>query len=481
MAVGSDEKDLDQELRELEEVNALIEATYVPHPKQLAFHTSLKKVRGAFGGNRSGKSELGVNEARWHSTGKYPEFYPAERRWSGPTRGRIIVTDYKKGCGEVVEPKIRKWFQPGEIIKEERSMGNLCKVWVRHVSGGTSTFDIMTHEQDIMQHQGWNGHWVWCDEPPPRAMYLAARRGLVDFGGYLWITATPLAEPWMFDEIVLNKALDAFYIFISIYDNIYLTKEFIEEFVVSMTPDEREAMVEGKFLHLTGRVYKDLEDTVHVIDKMPLGWKNWPVWFVLDPADAREQHGIWAALDPFDNIYIFNELVQKGTIWETSKTILQWERANGVHSDSVIRILDPNKGNSPSASTGLKMVNEFATHAVYFTADVNDDIQLGHIAVREKLAWDKTKPISSTNHPKLYFLRDSTRESMRQMMSYVFDEWKGKGAGEKSRKEKPKDINKDLPDCIRYLVMSDPHWYKDDSHPILGFGNPTTGYGRIDL
>jgi phage terminase large subunit-like protein len=469
--------DLDAELARLEELERLTKTLYVPHPKQKAFHCAPNTVRAVFGGNRSGKSEMGVNEARFHATGRYPDWYPESKRWNHPTRGRIVVTDYKKGGGEVVEPKIRQWFDPETIVKCEKSMGNLVKVHIQHISGGISTFDIMTHEQDTMQFEGWSGHWVWFDEPPPRDKYIACLRGLVDFRGRAFITATPITEPWLYDEIMLNTEQDCWHIAVSIYDNPFLSEEGRKILIGSLTDEEKEARVHGKFLHLTGRVYKDLDTNIHLVDSLPFGSHAWPVYFVLDPADRRPHHGIWAKVDPFGTIYVFDELVYKGTIKDTSKEILIRERTNHVRPMEVIRILDPNKGQTPTAATGLRLIDEFASHAVYFTATVNDDIALGHLAVKERLSYDKNQRVSSTNHPKIYFVREKTRECVKQLMSYVWDDWRGRSGADKSQKEKVKDINKDMPDCVRYLCMSNPTFFTQDDSETLPRSFSGTGYG----
>ncbi len=450
-----------EELREmydrLERLKKQVDTLYVPHEKQKMFHVAPNKIRAVFGGNRSGKTEMGCNEARFHATGEYPEWYPESLRWNFPTRGRIIVTDYKKGAGEVLEPKLKKWFGD-KITKIERSMGNISKVYVQHITGGISTFDVMTHEQDTMQFEGWSGHWVWCDEPPPRDKYIASIRGLVDYDGRLWITATPISEPWLYDEIILNEAREAWHIAVSIYDNPYLSKKAIQEFEVSLTPEEKEARISGKFLHLSGRIYKELDTNVHLIDSLPKGHENWPTFFVLDPADRRPHHGVWAKVDPFGTLYIYDELVYAGTIKLTAREILIRERVeHRISPENIIRIIDPNKGKTPDLYTGLQLKQNFGMNGVYFMqTDVNDDLAIGHLAVKERLLWDKSKPLSEVNHPKIYFVRGKTRECIKQLLSYVWDEWKGSLRGGRAEKEKPKDINKDMPDCIRYLCVYNP-------------------------
>lgn len=436
---------------------------YVPHAKQLPFHKAKEKTRVVLGGNRSGKTECGTMEAWFHASGDYPDWYPMANRFKDPTRGRIIVTDFKKGGGEVLEPKLRKWFPKDRILKWQYCMGHLEKIHVRHISGGTSYIDILTHEQDDMVFEGWSGHWAWFDEPPPQSKFIATKRGLVDFDGVAWLTLTPISEPWIFDSLIGRADERVWTTVMTIYDNPYLTPAAIEEYAAMMPEEEREARLHGKFRHLVGRVYKDLDDSVHLIDIdkfEKIFSKSWPVWFVLDPADRREQHGIWATCSPMGDIYVFDEYFKKGTIKETAKEVIEREGIRWkLQQEQIFRILDPNKGNTPNSVTGLKLVDEFALVNLYFQATVNDDIRMGHLAVMEKLSYDKKRPIGVDNHPKLYFVRETTRECWSQMNKYIWDDWRGVNKDNRSKKEVPKDINKDMPDCVRYLVMSNPMWF----------------------
>lgn len=472
---GLDPSEYDAVLQELEKLTKDDPWDYRPHDKQLKFHQNDKYIRAIFGGNRTGKTEAGTMEAWYHASGDYPSWYPAKHKFPSATKGRIIITDYKTG-GKNMEEKLKKWF-PAERTKIKKFMGHIESIYVTHKTGGTSVIDVLTHEQADMVFEGWSGHWAWFDEPPPREKYVATTRGLIDYGGFLWMTLTPISEPWLYDEVVTREDGLAWYITVDINDNPYLTEEYIKNFAASLSEDEKEARLRGNFRHLAGRVYKDFQEDIHVIpaEKANID-KTWPVWFVLDPADRRPHHGIWFTVNPLNTVYVFDEIVFKGTIKETSREILQRERLMGINPMNVIRVLDPNKGRTPSAVSGLKLVDEFASHAVYFSVSVNDDVTLGHLAVAEKLAWNKKEPLSSTNCPKLYFIKDKTKEMVRQLLSYVWDDWKGNSKGSKSEKEKPKDINKDMPDCLRYGIVFNPRWYdmRDTADPTPYAGQSWT-------
>lgn len=481
---ATDPEDLDTVLSELELLTRRTPSDYQPHPKQLQFHTSDKKIRLLCGGNRSGKTEAGTLEAVFHATGLYPDWYPTAKRILGPNRGRVVVTDYAKGCGESLQPKIDKWFPPELIVEKRRTQkGFYEKLSIKHVSGGISTIDIMTHEQDDDQFEGWSGHWAWFDEPPPREKWVATMRGLIDLKGRCWLTLTPMNEPWMYDEFITKQNPDVFFINVDQTENPYITKEEQEAFLRILTEDEKEARLHGNFRHLSGLIYKEFNPAIHLLAQGSIKIdKRWPVYFVLDPADRRPHHAIWARVDPFGTIYIIDELVFKGSIKDTSKVILMKELSLDINPNDVIRILDPNKGETANAMSevqGITLKEEFARHAVYFTTKVNDKIDLGHLLVSERLYYNKTIPLSSTNHPKLFFIKETTKECIKQLQTYVWDDWRGAGKDSKSQKEKPKDINKDMPDCIRYLVVYNPQFYipgASEADPEPHKANSRTGY-----
>lgn len=454
----------------------------MPHDKQRLFHVSTAKIRFLCGGNRSGKTEAGAWEDAAHLTGLYPEWFPTNLRLSTPNRGRVIVTDYAKG-GAVYEEKLFKFLPPERVVSVRRTnKGALESVEVRHISGGISSVEIMTHEQDDMVFQGWSGHWAHFDEAPPREKFIFTLRGLIDYKGRCWLTLTPLREPWLYDEFI-SKAKDdkdVYFLNVDMYDNPFTTKEEKDFFAKRLTEDEKEAMIHGRFRHLTGLVYKTFDPSVHVIpkDKIKIGSK-WPKFFVCDPHDRKPHFGIWATVDPLGNIYIIGEIKFPGTIQEFAKQVFMRELLNkdlAIKPAEVIRVGDPNKMNTPSAVNGLKLKEEFSKYGLHFITDVNDDIALGHLAVAGKLAYDKTKPLSTTNKPKLYFLQENCQDVIRYMQLYVWDEWKGSGKDSRGQKEKPQEKFKDFPDCIRYLVVYNPAYMEDESDPLPFRPGSTTGY-----
>lgn len=458
------EEELDRVIQTLMPLTVRTPLDYVPHAKQLSFHQSTAKIRLLSGGNQSGKTLGGVCEVLFHATGLYPEWYPQDQRINRPNRGRIIGEDYGKWDGEVLEPKLMEWLPRELIVSIRKTMkGYIEKVYIKHVSGGVSSFDIMTHEQDDGVFEGWTGDWVWFDEPPPYEKWVACKRGLIYNNGRAWFTMTPIKEPWVYNDFILNKNPDVFSINVDIRDNPYLTEESIKFFERDLPDDVKEARLHGKFKHLSGRVYKEFDENIHVISNSTIKINsNWPSYFVLDPHDRKPHFCIWARVSPMGTLYITDELQFKGTLKELATKVFLHERMNGVKTSEVIRIADPNKIETPSAINGLTFRQELASHGMFFISNVNDDVTLGHLAVQGKLLWDRTKPISSTNLPKLFFFRENCSECIKYMLMYSWDEYKGSSKDSKGQKETPQDRYKDFPDVVRYLVMAKPGFYDSD-------------------
>ncbi len=211
--------------------------TFNPMPKQMAFISHPAPCRAIFGGNRSGKTFAGSIEFCMHVCGVYPDWYPQALRYNHPVKGRVIVTDYLKGAGEVVIPYLEEWIDPSLIAKKTR---NNQGITVKYVLKNGSQFDILTHEQDVNFFEGWKGHIAWFDEPPPRDRYVATKRGLVDFGGRHWLTLTPLTQPWIYDDIYTKAdGKDIFVVTVDIRENTHLTEKDIKFFESSLTQEEK--------------------------------------------------------------------------------------------------------------------------------------------------------------------------------------------------------------------------------------------------
>lgn len=471
----------------LQALNQTSYKDYVPEPKQKEWHLSKSSTRLILGGNRSGKTIAAFHDVIWQLTGDYPDWYLDDMKLETPVYSRWIATDYKQGVGGVFQPYFKDLI-PKSLIKrvQKTQQGIICKVFWKN----GSELELLTDEQDVGIFEGWHGHRLHVDEPCARSRYIASKRGLIDYGGKSSFSLTPLKEPWIYDE--LYEQADGNRIFavtIDIEENPHIPKEEIDEFKKSLTDDEKEARIHGRFSHLTGIIYKEFEKDVHIIPDRDIP-KNWPTVHLIDPHDRKPHANVWVAVDEFDNLYFYDELESSGTIPQISAKI----RLKEFKRKADIRIGDPNKMMSPP-KIGSKgsLKSEFAQdtmytedeidknqglrdkvkiHGLHFSVNVNNSLDAGHLKVKRYLMYDKTKPIGIGNRPKIYFFKSCVK-TIRGMTHYIWDDHRN--AEGKSLKEKPKDEFKDFPDLVRYACMSNlkyssPNYERNIPGGITGYG-----------
>lgn len=431
---------------------------YQPHDKQMKFHVAPNQGRAIFGGNQSGKTYSAVMEDAMHFTLEYPDWYPEELRFKEPTSGRIIVKDFPKGVGEVLEPAILRSIHPRHVAKATRnSQGFLSKV----VGKNGSRFDIITHEMDPMSAEGWQGDWFHMDEPCPRALFVSSLRGLIRRAGRWWLSCTPLTEPWMYDEIYTNPK--HFAINVDIRDNPYLSEEQIKVFEESLTEDEKEARLHGRFMHLSGLVYPEFEVSVHVRPSTTIIPPDWPRRLLVDPHDRRPFAMSWAAVDPLDRLWIYREwpldFFHKMTTSRRSvQDYVNLIREAEGNEEIFRRIMDSRFGKQPKMqiegrdmSDQPNLFNMFDEKGMtfepsYWTGSLGVD-DPGHQAIKERL-----RVSAITGEPGLFIL-ENCKNTIYAFQHNVWD----------SDKEKQGQFAKDFLDLVRFLCMDEPHYFPPKS------------------
>jgi len=456
---------------------------------------ALSETTAFFGANRSGKSVAGAVKAIYHATGRYPEWWKA-RKFDVPTEGRIFAENYKKGAAIVIK-KLKEWLPRDayECAPRKGNQGVEINWYIKHVSGGVSHFDIMTYESDPFSAEGWDGDWIWFDEPPPRAMYIAAVRGLVDSEGLCWFSLTPLKEPWLFDEIYSSKNPNVFSVICDMRHNlervnplskqkIGLTERAIRKFEMKLTEEERETRAHGKFRYLAGRIWKEWDRGIHTFDRFkewPLDRKkgvivageppaHWPRAMLLDPHDRKPHALLWVACDDTGDYWAYREGFLADALPADIARFCK-ESETFAKERVLVRILDPNFGPKRYGNTGLTVREELEKaakeeyHPMRFVFG-NDNKPLGRKLFSALLRFDHTRPISFANHPKFRAAND-LKEFIYQIEHYVWDEYKVTQS--RDPKDMPKPINSDFPDLCHYLALAKFEQYK--AEVTEGVGN----------
>jgi hypothetical protein len=245
-----------------------------------------------------------------------------------------------------------------------------------------------------------------------------------------------------------------------------LKKEAIEEFIKKLDPDEYEARILGKWKHLAGLVYaKWWKDDVHIIDDFNMERcirAGWTPYESVDPHDNRGTCWLFAAMGPNDRLYVYDYLLATGTVEEIVQKVRVKRELYGYAQPRVV-VLDKkhSQKHNQALAEGRSWQSELEKWGIK-RIELSDsgpgDVELGHKKVKEWL-----EPRFSTLHnkeiPKLsFFKRGAGGEGgpIYQMKRYSYDD-----LGEKSEKNaspKPKDLHKDFPDTVRYLVMKEPRY-----------------------
>lgn len=427
---------------------------YVPNRMQYKAHQSLCKTILYCGGNRAGKSHFGMMEICFAVTRRYPDWYPVSKRFQHPVKCAISATSFANVM-RVVMPKVEML-----LPREYYSMRKTAQGFPSQIRcNDGSIIDILTLEMDQMAYEGADWDLVWCDEPQNQAKYYGLKRGLIDRGGRIVITFTPLTEPWMKEELADRadgKTVDL--ITADMRDNLQtitgqtiLTEEAIQEFESIVPDDIKETRLHGKFFHLRGSVYKEF-GSEHV--------ETWDydnkssVICVLDPHDRVPHHVIWAFVDRDDNLYVDYEWQGHIELDDLARKIVSIEKARGYNMKR--RLIDPNFGRKPSqVGANKNVMRELAANGCTFY-EANDNVELGHMVVRDYLHFDRSKPINSINKPKLFFHKERCPCTIKSMRNLQYEEWTGKIAGDRDPKEREKDKENHGADCVRYLCISKP-------------------------
>ncbi|MEW6481727.1 MAG: DEAD/DEAH box helicase family protein [bacterium] len=223
-----------------------------------------------------------------------------------PTRGRIIAVDWEKTIGEVIIPALKEWLPRGTYTTRKNNIG-VDTYWTFN---NGSTIELMTHSQDTVVHEGWNGDWVWSDEVLPRDKYIANKRGLVANNGVFLITMTALSNSsWVLDELVLNVKDPSIGCItnISIEANTYLSQQAIQNFINACSDEEKEARIKGGWLELIGLVLKEFEKDIHIVKSFEIP-QDWIVTALIDLHLNLPQAIGFYAVNEKDCHYVIDEV-----------------------------------------------------------------------------------------------------------------------------------------------------------------------------
>lgn len=280
----------------------------VPSNDQEAFLYSTARIRAAFGGNRSGKTEAVVADASWFAQGIHP-VRSATRK--PPVYLRFMGPSWEDSIKAVVLKKFKAMVPRAWLLGCDWSTAWSEKARTLSFANG-SLIRFFSYEQDVNKLGGDDIDAGYLDEHAPHDHFLETLMRTVDRNGYLVLSETPEAGiTWELEEIIekadedINGEIDYWYF--SIFGNPNLSAEAIR-FVESKITDERlkDAKLYGHFVVLSGVVLPQFNRSIHVIPDRELP-EHWHRQFIIDPHHRKPSAMLWRVVDPEGVSYAVQE------------------------------------------------------------------------------------------------------------------------------------------------------------------------------
>jgi len=438
---------------------------YQPHPKQSAFHRSLKRNKWFFGGNRSGKTTAGAIDVISWGIGEYPDslsetglippFQPPIEIW-------VVSLDFSISK-DVVQPKIREWLPKRYIRKWTTTPGN----YALELTNGSS-YQFKSCDAGWEKFQGTAKHIIWFDEEPDWNVYQECLARLVDYKGYIIGTMTPLhGLTWVFDEIYDRQGTDIDVITAEIYDNPHLDPLEIKRLEDAYSDEEKEARLHGKFVEFAGLIYKGFDKEVHVISGKNFSIpKSWTRIMCIDPGINNPTAVLWIAISPDDVWYVYDEY------YETEKTVKENAKAIKAITGGqkiLATLIDPS-ADSRTPDQLQSVRQQYMKYGI-FTRPANNDVSTGINAVKQLLRINE-----KTGKPRLYFL-DHCVAAIKEIARYRWGQFRINSEG-KNLKEKPQKVLDHCMDDLRYLAVEDFKYQHEIDLSKMGYKKTSkfTGY-----
>ncbi|MBQ4049586.1 MAG: terminase family protein [Clostridia bacterium] len=407
------------------------------HEKQMQFHRSTKKNRWVFGGNRSGKTECGAVEAVWRARGIHP-FDQNRHQVDG-----WVVSLTREVQREVAQRKILHYLNPDWIENVVMVSGRadypeggvIDYITVKTVTGGKSRICFKSCEMGREKFQGASLDFVWFDEEPPEDIYDECLMRVMDKKGYVFGTMTPLKGlTFVYYRIFLNgDDEDIWHISMEWADNPYLDQNEVKKKSATMSEDSLLRRRYGKFVGVSGPVYPEFDQSVHVIEPFDVP-KDWYDNISIDPGLSNPLSCHFYARDGDGNVYVIAEHYQKDkdVCYHADRikeicALLGWKKDRSGRINALI----DSAANQRTLASQKSVAELFFEQGIAVCPKVNKDVTAGIHIVKRFLG-----------EKKLFIFKTCTN-MIREIKGYVW----GEG-------ESPKKVDDHAMDELRYYLAS---------------------------
>lgn len=253
-------------------MNLDLRVGYRPFSQQAAFHRSQARFRGAFSGNRGGKSVCGAYEFirsifldQKYGRGKAP----VGRSLSGSAQERlywIVAPDYR--LGSVSFNNVDRLLPEAAIVARNKSEHSITLV-------GGAKIELRSAE-DPRRLVADSLAGLWIDEAPrvkPEAWRGALRARLADQQGWALLTGSPLGgrANWVFQDIVAQHGQGGIESFTwTTADNPYIPRSEVQWAKDHLPPSHFLRDWQASWDSHGGAVYEEFSDKIHVLSEAEL-------------------------------------------------------------------------------------------------------------------------------------------------------------------------------------------------------------------
>lgn len=486
---------------------------YEPNDIPKLFHASTAKIRALFGGNRSSKTYSGTVDAAIQFTGKVPKSLEGiipKWRLDKTRRIRFCMFDYPNSFIKVNWPLFQMMIHPDEIADVIKENGRI-KAIVNEKGG---FIEFMQYDQEVTKFQGSSRHAIFYDEEPPEDIRNENMMRIVDTDGEEVFLLTPLsgAVQHLYDTVYLPRGRevekeynivehegliidaipgqlrdievvggdpDIHVFFACIFDNKALSKSAAIRILNKMPKDERLVRAKGYFMFRSGLVYKEYNDSLHLVE--PIDWMNpeYQIYLAIDPHPRTPHAVLFMAVRRDGYLFVVDELFIECTAKELAEAIA--EKLNGKEPN--LMLCDPLAWTPDPISKSCfayELLDALRIEGIKAPlVKAPKDPHNGILAVRRALLDPETKK------PRLFITKNCTRFRF-EITRYSWDEWSGSAKGRKNPKQKPRDKDDHMMENLYRLILINPQYTYDiiEEEDLVVYGealasqgmNPITGY-----
>lgn len=438
---------------------------FEPHEKQQAFLEDDSQTVVAFGGNRSGKTHVSMVKLVSFALGFRPWLEPEDPRYKVgvPTPAKCLVVGESFGTAikDTIIPKLLgdpdngvPGLLPSTAIKSLKRNAQGIVTEIKLNNG--SRIVCMSYDQTVDLFEGTDWDCVAFDEPPPRSIYIAVQRGLVDRGGKCWIACTPLKEPWIFDDLVNTNGVPLYTFFLD--DNPHIGDEEKAAWIKNLSPEEYRVRVLGEPLQLEGLIYGvySRNQDVFRIERFQIP-SHWPVWCSIDPHPRTRHHAVWGTVRENGDLLIIGELMNKDAdnrIQPFCEDLLDYER-NILGIDPVrmdgMRLMDPSGFTTLDGQSIHDKFVDYSDHL--FCRAGSKELTHAIVVTKDLMMINKESMIM----PRIFFFNDLPGLH-KELTRYSWQEWTGKSKDLRAPRAQPRDKDDHFIECMHRIVLDNPQY-----------------------